>query len=593
MTDPKTINNSGGKATTEDYHNRTGRGYHGLPTFPLWDWPVLWSTICINLLALALPIVTLQTYDRIIPYQSQNTLVILGLGLIATLFIDAILRCARSWVTGWAGARFEHRLSEKAVSHLLSAPLHEVEKTAAGEHLDRFNAIDQVRDFYAGQGPTIAVDLPFALLFVGLIAFIGGWLVLVPIVLFIAFALAALVSGKLLRKALARRAQSDDIRYNFLIEVLSGAHTIKGLGMEPAMIRRYERLMDGAANTAYETALVSGVNQGLSGIFSQMATLFIVMFGAVGVVNGDMTMGTLSACMILGGRSLQPVLRALGIWTHFQQIRIGKERINRIYALPVEQHGTVTLPEKLQGNVEIKNVAFSYGEETQTPLFTNLNLTVKAGDTVAIRGPNGCGKSTLLGLINGTVRPTKGQVLIDGIDVATLDVQKLRDQIAYLPQNAEIFRGTVLDNLTMFQGAEAIDQALYYSSRLGLDSYFARLPNGLLTQLGANSVNELSGGIQQRISIVRSLIGQKPLILFDEANNGLDFAADDKLRSVMEELTQDRTMIMISFRPSLIRLADRVQDISFGELSQSMTVDEAMRRPISSVQRPVRRRGVV
>lgn len=548
--------------------------HKGVPSLPLWDWPVFAASLAANLLALALPIIVLQTYDRIIPNQSHSTLAVLGLGLGVAILMDMILRCCRSWITGWSGARFEHRLSEKAMAHLLHSSARDIEKTPPGAHLDRFNAIDKIRDFFASQGPMIAVDLPFAVLFLSLIWMIGGPIVWVPIGLFALFGAAAIITGALLRRALTRRSMSDDFRYNFLIEVLAGSHTIKALGMEPAMLRRYERLMDGAANTAYETALVSGINQGLSGMFGLVATLAIVMVGSIHVLDGAMTMGALSACMILGGRSLQPVLRALGIWTHFQQIRLGKESLKELYNLPTENTPSQPVPDKLAGDIQLKNVAFAYDDDAK--IFTDLSLDVKAGETIAIRGPNGCGKTTLMSLINGMIKPDRGQVLIDGIDLELLDHTEIRSKIAYLPQKPTIYQGTVIDNLTMFQSGEAIDRALYFAAKLGLDEVFARLPDGLRTQLGKGSTDELSGGIRQRIAIVRALVGNKKVILFDEANSGLDLQSDDRLKDLLEELKGQHTLVMITYRPSLLRLADKVYDIAVGGATGPVSAEEAI-----------------
>ncbi len=535
-------------------------GPRRLPRLSLVRPSVVLASLFINLLALTLPIVILQVYDRIIPNQASETLFLLVVALCTALVLDAALRIARSYLTGWAGMKYEHIAASRLVTTILRAEQSALDQAPPGEHLDRIAALEQLRDFYTSQGVIILVDLPFAAIFLGLIWAIAGDLVWVPLTTLALFVVVSLVVGLVLRKALRRRAESDDRRFSFIIELLGGIHTVKAMAMEEQMLRRYERLQEAAAETTYNASFVSGLAQGFGTLFSQLTMIAIVSVGSMVVLGGDLTIGGLAACTMLAGRTIQPLLRAMGIWTHFQNVKVAKERVAKVFAMPAERRGSAPRLPAIEGEIEFENVTFQYPGVAE-PVFKDLNLTIAAGETVAIRGVNGCGKSTLLQLILGDIRPTAGKVTVDGYDTSEHDAQSLRDQIGYLPQYGVLFQGTIMDNLTMFRGDEQADEAVALSRMLGIDEFVARLPMGFATRVGDSSTDALPGGVRQRIAIARALVKRPPIILFDEANSMLDRGSDEKLLELLKSLRGKCTLVLVSYRPSVVKLADRVLEI--------------------------------
>ncbi len=527
---------------------------------------VLGATLFINLLSLALPLVILQTYDRIIPYAAQETLAFMVVGLIAVVLINGLLGTVRSHINAWAAARFEHVASCRGIEKLLTSDSATVQSIAPGVQLNRLGAVDQLRGFYAGQGLTSLIDLPFVVLFLGLIAMIGGLLVVVPLSLLAIMGLLAAVVGWRLRNAVLERSIIDGRRTNFLIEVMTGIHTVKGLGLERMMARRLDRLQATSAEAVFRTAQRSTMAQAIGGAISSLTMIATVATGSLFVLSGELTTGMLAACTLLAGRSVQPFLRAVGTWSQFQSLKVAEDRYRRLMTMPDEDPPSARPMPRISGALQLQRVAFGYPDADQ-PLFTDLNLTLAPGEVVAITGDNGSGKSSLLWLIMGLLRPTAGRVLFDGRDIADIDTRTLRAQIGYLPQRAVLFKGTILDNLTMFSGEQYLNTAMDYARRLGLDRVIARLPQGLDTTVGDSSFEALPSGVRQQIVFIRSLVRRPRLILFDEANTSFDMDTDQHLKGLLTELREQAALVLISYRPSILGVADRLYRISGGGLT--------------------------
>ena len=408
------------------------------------------------------------------------------------------------------------------------------------------------------------VDLPFVVVFLVLVWLIGGPLVIIPLVLMIGFAIAALVTGRRLRAALASRGNTDDRRMSFVIELLTGIHTVKAMAMETLMVRRYERLMNSAAQEMHRTALLSGVAQNLGMAFTQVTSIAVAAGGSLLVLDERLSVGGLAACTMLAGRALQPMLRAMGIWTHFQAIRIAHARLEKIFSLPAEPgYGGPPIVVR-EGAIRLEDVHFSY--DGKRPVLTGLDLDVRAGECVGISGGNGAGKSTLLALIGGLRTPDRGTISIDGQTLAGADRRSLSASIGYLPQHCMLFHGSILDNLVMFRGRAYVDEALRLAGELGLDEYVARMPQGYETVIDSSANDQLPGGVRQRVAVIRALVQKPKIVLFDEANTALDMASDALLKTLLRRLRGETSMVLVSYRPSLLELADRRFEITGGIL---------------------------
>ncbi|MCF8473816.1 MAG: ATP-binding cassette domain-containing protein [Emcibacter sp.] len=525
---------------------------------------IIASSLFLNILSLALPMVLLQVYDRIIPNVALQTLTLLIIGLVIVLIIDVLLRTARSYLSGWIGAKYEHDMGCNAVEKILQTDLQELEKLSPGIHLDRLSSIDSVRDFYASQAGLAMVDLPFVILFLGLLGYIGGTLLIVPVILLLILGGISFILGIRLKDALQNDTLWEDRRYSFILEILNGIHSIKSMAMENLISRRYEKLMENCSKASHEVIFLSGLSQSIGNIFSQITMIAVASVGSILVINNEMTVGALAASTLLAGRTVQPLLRALGTWTRFQHIQIANEKLHLINDTVRERSLHTTDVEKVE-TIEMKNFSFRY-EKDGKDILNNINLKINHGDIIGIRGGNGSGKSTLLWAIMGGLKPTFGEIKINGQNPDAFTTESLRTRIAYLPQKPIMFRGTILDNLTMFRGDEYIDDALKIAEMLKLNKILARMPDGYETVIGDGAQGEIPTGIAQRITIARSLAHKPDVILFDEANSGLDTQSDNDLHELIESLKGTATIILVSYRPSLLKMTNKQYELKEGRL---------------------------
>ncbi len=536
---------------------------------------LLVSTLFLNLLGLALPLALLQVYNRIVPNQAYSTLTMLVVGVALAMVLDGLLRTARSLVTGWLGVRFEHRVSCTALAHIMGMPLREYVREEAGGYRERLRGAGRVRDFYSGEALTSLLDLPFMVLFLGTVAAIGGWLVLVPLTVIGVFLITTRYLITRLRAELKDRTVRDDRRYNFLAETLRGVHSIKTMAMEAMMHRRYERLQESNAERGTSLTRANGLAANLGSLFTQVMTVGVAAAGAFLVIDGRMTPGALAACVMLSTRSLQPLRASFRTWLKYQSHVIARDRLTHLFDRPSAAGGDqAPVPGQFDGALELINVRLR-PPKRETDLFHNLNLKVAPGECVAIQGESGSGKSSLLSLLNGTIAPDSGEVLVDGQPVSTLDPEAVQQQIAYLPQEGVLVKGTIMENLTMHDPALE-ERALEAARKVGLDRVVAGFRLGYETPVGEGSTETMPAGIRQRIAVARALAHDPVVLLFDEANHALDSAGDRVLTDYLESVKGRCTIILVTHRPSLRRIADR----------QLVLRDGALHDPDPAPQKP-------
>lgn len=532
----------------------------------IWQIPsVLFASVAINLLALALPIVILQVYDRIIPNQAMDTFAFLIIGIVVVLILDTALRIFRTLLLSWEGAKFDHRESLKALNIILNADSTDFEAKASSHYIDQMNALEQVQEFYSGQSVLLLLDFPFVVIYMALIWLISGYLLFIPISLLIIFLIISYITGIKLAKAINKRHETEDRRQNFISGTLGGIHTIKSMAMESLMLRRHEKLQYQSAQSIYELSRINNLVQGIGASFSQLAVIVFVSIGSIFVIDGTLSIGALAASTMLSNRILQPGLKAMNLWTQFQSVRIARDKVRDLFLTKQETGGNLEKNQKMTGNIKLVNVSFHYPEQQQL-LLNDISLEIKAGEAIAISGSNSVGKSTLIKLLSAFVTPTKGQILIDDIPIEDYNLQYLRSQIAIVPQKGVIFEGTILENMTLYREEEAVDQAIELAEQLGLSEIISRLPEGLDTHVGGSSVGILSEGVREKLIMVRSLVGCLPVILFDDANSNFDIRNDRKLNTVLKKLIGKRTIIIITHRPSFMKLCDRQYELKNGKL---------------------------
>jgi len=516
---------------------------------------VLVQSFVINVFGVALPIFILQVYDRVLPQAAVNSLSVMAAGLLVVIILDMVMKLARNHVISWNGAQFEHLARLTAVDHILHCPLEHFERESPAAYLERINAISTVKDFYSAQIATLLIDLPFAVLFLVLIWLLGGNLVIVPICLLTIFGLLATGIGYRLRDAVRERIHNDDKRYDFLIEALKGIQTVKAMNLKPVLLKRFEMLQEETAHSVHRVAKESARAQAWGGLFSQLSMVCVIAFGAILVVEGELTGGQLAACMLLSGRALAPLQSAMGIWTNFQSVKVAAKAAAEVVTLPNE--APVKLPEipPIRGQLDLQNLNFAYGDAPD-PFIKNVNLKVNAGEVISIEGANSSGRTTLLLLILGLLKPQQGKILLDGQDIFDFDLRSVRKEISMISNNAPLYSGNLIENMTGYQQGDIIFKALDLAAELGLDEEIKTLPEGYDTQVGGSTIDKVSGGIRQRISIVRALVDEPKLILFDEGNMSLDSQSNRLLLDMLAKRKGNSTMIMVTHNQDYYDLSD-------------------------------------
>lgn len=526
--------------------------------------PIVLATLGSNLLALVLPLVTLQLYDRVIPGKGFASLDVLAAGLALALLLDILLRLAQGQLIAWSSARFEHEVSCSAVRAFLQAQPAAIEAAPPGVHVQRLNAVEPLRDFATHQGVVALVDLPFAFVFLGLIWYVAPPLFAVTMLfLMLAFG-GAWITGMRLRSVVQDRAEVDDRRISFLLETLGAAHTIKGAAVETPIIRRYERLIEQAAAAGYRSAFMSGIAQASGNISARTLTFGVVVLGAVLVLDGQLTVGGLAACSLLAGRALQPLLRSVGVLNQLYTVSDAAKRLQAVLELPASRPSTASVREPRTGALELTGVTFGFTPDR--PLIANASLRIEPGETISLMSSSP-GKSTLLRLAAGLLTPDRGTVTLGGVPLAEIAPERLARAIGYVPQNTALFRGTLMDNLTMFSSDRAtIERATRLSAEIGLDAHVMRLAQGYDTVVDDEGLF-LPQGVLQRLTIIRALVRCPRILLFDDANTAFDQDADLQLRRMLHRLKQEGcALVLVSHRPSLLALADRSFVLSDGSL---------------------------
>ncbi len=523
---------------------------------------IIAASLASSVLTLGMPISVLQVYDRVLPNQSMSTLSILVITLIVVLIIDAILKTFRGRLLSWTAAKYEYQLGCALASALLNGRLDLLEHDGPGTQSRRLTAIDNLKGFYCGSAATAVFDLPLVIISLALVTLIGGWLVLVPIALTAVFLLTGWLISNRLHSVLTDRNTNDDRRQNFLVELFSGIDSVKALVLEEQMRRRYERLLDAADPLVYRTSKLTAIVRGMSDAFAQLMVVVVASVAAWFVIRGEMSLGEMAACTLLCGRTLQPTLQTLGLWSQYQTTRIARQQLAAGLSIPEQASGYIQ-PE-LKGSLELRNINYLH-PKTRTVLFEGLDLCIDPGEIVGIRGSDGSGKSSLVQIIMGIVRPDSGAVLFDGVPLSEIDLRSLRSQIGVVSERAPKFNGTLMENLTMFQGENvAVDEAELLRL-LGIEEAVAKLANGYSTRIHAGAT-DVSESLLQRIGIARALLNRPRILLLDEANNGLDQEGDRHLSELLVYLKGRVTVLLITQRPSLLDIADRRLELAAGKL---------------------------
>ncbi len=526
---------------------------------------VLCAAALVNLFAVAFPLFSMNVYDRVVPNHAVETLWALAAGMLLVLGADLFMRLLRSRFVDEASARVDVQISGGLMEKVLGMRL-EHRPESVGSFASNLRGFEQVRDFIASGTVAALIDLPFALIFLGVMLWISPWLAL-PVV---AGFLVILLMGHLLQGRLHElaettyRAQAQ--RNATLIESLTGIETIKSQGAQGVIQAKWERANQFLAATGVRMRRLSSGAMFGTNFVSQLVSVVIIIVGVYLIGERQLTMGALIACTTLASRALAPAGQIVGLLMQYQGVRTAMASLNQIMAKPVERpegESFVQRPQ-LRGDIEFRGVKFAYPNRTDAAL-DGLSFKIAAGERVALIGRVGSGKSTIHRLMMGLYRPTEGSVLLDGIDLRQLDPADLRRNVACVSQDVTLFYGSLRDNITFGQ-PYADDAALVAAAEVACMSDFVnRHPRGFDMMVGERG-ESLSGGQRQSVGLARAVLHNSPILLLDEPTSAMDFSTEAQITQRMSQFAAGKTVVLVTHRTSMLAMVDRVIVVDGGKI---------------------------
>jgi len=523
------------------------------------------ASILVNLFALAMPLFTMNVYDRVLPNNAVETLWALTVGIVLVVIFNLILTSARAHVLDTASKKVDVRLSAQIMERVLDMRM-ESRPASVGSFAANLRSFESVRDFIASASLAAVVDLPFVLLFMAVLWWISPFMLIPPLVAMLAVLLVSFIAQARIGRLVAETFQATAQRNASLVESLSGLETVKTLNAQSEMQRRWESATEFLARMNARIKRVSTFTVGFVQSAQQLVTISVVIIGAYLVQQADISLGGIIAASMVAGRCLAPFGQVAGLLMQFQNARASLGSIDNYMSMPVERPAERQFVPRpyLKGEIELRNVSFSYPGSAQ-PTLSGIHLHIRAGEKVGILGRIGSGKSTLEKLILGLYQPTSGAVLVDGIDIQQIDPADLRRSIGYVPQDPVLFYGSLKQNLVM--GAPfATDQLMLDAAKIaGIDDFAARHPDGYDMMIGERG-DSLSGGQRQSIAVGRALVNDPPILLLDEPSSNMDNQSEALLRRRLQAVTADKTLILVTHRTALLKLVDRLIVVDGGRI---------------------------
>jgi ATP-binding cassette, subfamily C, bacterial LapB len=523
------------------------------------------ASFLINLIAMAAPLFVMNVYDRVVPNQATATLWVLATGIFIAYVFDLVLKSLRSLCLDLAGKKTDLIISATLFERIVGMSM-KYRPARVGSFAQNIHEFQSLRDFLASLTLTSLIDLPFTLLIFMVIAILGGHLVWIPM---LAFPIA-LGIGYLLQKPLVatmeRTMALASERQSSLIETLAGLDAVKVNNAESERQYQWEQTIGTLSRLELRVKMLSGLSMNITLLIQQLAGVIMIVFGVYQIIDGNLSMGGLIACYMLSGRALSPLASLSGLMTRYQQAKVTMVSTDQMMELPQERNFEERPLSRrtLQGAIECRGLNFTYPNQ-QNMALKNINLVIKPGEKIGIIGRSGSGKSSLAKLIVGLYQPDSGALLVDGVDIRQIDVSELRHNVGYVPQDIQLLAGTLRDNLV--SGARYVeDEVVLQAAELAGVHEFARLhPQGYELQVGERGQN-LSGGQRQNVALARALLLNPPILLLDEPTSAMDNTGEERLKQRLQAVVENKTVVLVTHRASLLSLVDRLLVIDRGQI---------------------------
>lgn len=519
----------------------------------------------INLFALAFPLFSMNVYDRVIPNMAFETLWVLALGVLLMLSFDMAMKMTRGYLIDLASKRVDVLLSSLIMERVLGIRL-EAKPASVGAFAANLRAFEAIRDFIASATVTTLVDVPFALLFLLVMAWISPWLVIPPVVAILLLVGFAHVVQEKMQELSETTFRASSQRNAHLVESLTALETIKTISAEGELQGRWEKSTLFLAQVGGRLKLLSSLTMNFAGFIQQLMTVSIVVIGVYLIHEHLLSMGGLIATTMLAGRALAPMGQVAGLMTQYNSAKSSLSSLEELMKMPAERADDSTFFHRthFNGDIEFSKVSFNYPNSPVGAL-NNVSFSIRRGERVAIIGRVGSGKSTIQKLVMGLYQAQEGAVRIDGVNLAQIDPAELRRHIGYVAQDPVLFYGTLRQNISMGQ-PHVHDASIYAAAELaGLTEFVNSHPEGFDMVIGERG-ESLSGGQRKAITIARALLNAPPILLLDEPTSNMDHTTENAIKDTLRDISAGKTMILVTHHNTLLDLVDRIIVIDQGQI---------------------------
>ncbi|ARN75146.1 type I secretion system permease/ATPase [Oceanicoccus sagamiensis] len=529
-----------------------------------WYRDLLLASLVINILALIVPLFTMNVYDRVVPNQAFHTLWVLSAAVAVAIVFDWLLRKARSRLTDLAGREIDVKISSMLYAKVLGMTL-ESRPASAGAFAKQVQEFDSVREFLTSATLNTAIDLPFSLLFLLLIFWLGGPMVLIPIAAVVVLIALSFYLKEKIKETIEESGRLSTQRQAILIEQVQLLADTKQNNAEGQSQRRWEQTVAALSDWQNQSREYSNTLSYTVMNVQHLVTVGLILTGVYRISEGLLSMGGLIAIVMLSGRAASAINQLSILLMRYEQTRSAIAGLETVMQTPQEQHPQqATETKQFDGAIKLSHVCFHYPEK-ELAVLDDINLAINAGERVGIIGPAGAGKSTLMALLAHQLRPGSGRIEYSGIEASQWPVSALRDQCGWVGQQPLLMFGSILDNISFGLSTLNTQQLSHAIEASGINRFVDRLENGLETPVGELGM-ALSGGQRQAVALARALVRQPALLLLDEPTSAMDTALEQQVLAGLRQQPASTGMIIASHRPALLQLCDRLIVLEGGRI---------------------------
>ena len=526
---------------------------------------VLLASVLINLFVIAAPLFTMNVYDRVVPNNATETMWVLATGIVVVYLFDMLLKFLRTYFLEVAGKKGDIIMSSILFEQVMNLKMAYRPKSV-GSFASNLREFESIRNFITSTTVATLIDLPFVVIFLVVTYYIGGAIVAVPLFVMAMILIYGLSVRKPLKESVESTYEATAAKNAVLIESLNNLEAIKTMGASGHAQYHWEETTGDIAEKSLKSRVLSSSIGTVTSFLVQFNTVAVLIVGVYMIQEMELTMGGLIASVILTSRAISPMGQVASLLSNYEQTKTALENLDNIMNLPVERPEGKRFIHRsnLEGKITFKEVTFTYPDESKSTL-NGVSFTINPGERVGIIGRIGSGKSTIEKLMMNVYQPDGGSILIDDIDISQIDPADLRKQVAYVPQDVTLFRGTLRDNI-VYKKPNATDEQILRASAVGLvDQFVNQHPMGYDMSVGEQGYG-LSGGQKQSVTIARAFIDDAPVILLDEPSNSMDNSTEQLLINRLRPAIQDKTTIIVTHKTAMMALVDRLILIDDGRV---------------------------